>query len=707
MAVKYWYKANNGSDNWSVATNWYTTSGGTAGGGVVTTVPTSADDVVFDANSGTGTITVAATSTCNSFDATAFRGTLAGTSALNITNQTTRGNSDLTPLFAFGPDMISTHTGTVTFGGTSGLGGWIFCNGVSFKGPVTFNNAVTGCTFEFRDTFITSSTSLVTLTNGNIIGNNADVIIGRFSSGTGVKSIICGNLYLTGTGTLSTTSSALTSTIDNIFVTNDSATAKSLTFNTIFGSTNLELGGSGSGSLTFVPGTTFKPYINVTNIGGAILSISTGAITDLIFDPSTTVVWTNATAQTLTMWGNLTFTPLQPAPTRTPALLFNQATSSQITMAGKVLVTGAITVNNPSAGLEFLDDFNCPLISLTATDSSVINVYGNFTCASIVNGLSSYLFFYKNLTCGSISNTGSGYILIGAGYNFDCQVNVTTVSLSGTGASPTLDINAGTFNCTTMSITNPGTIACNTQDSNFPVTVNCSSVTISGGGTLNVFSLISTPSNFNCIGAFSTTNGNFQIIKSVAFFTTFSLSGASSTMNMGELGILYISGAGSAFTIGATISLTSTTNSKIEFTNTSNTAITFNGGSWLYYEVVFNRVGSTGTNTISGSNYFTNFRDLGTAAHTISFGGGTTQQMGHFDVRGNPGNLITLTRSSSSATYVSKFPRGVVLCDYIAVTNLFTDDPNTWYAGPNSTVTNSSLWVDGGRVRQQSALGVG
>jgi len=30
-----------------------------------------------------------------------------------------------------------------------------------------------------------------------------------------------------------------------------------------------------------------------------------------------------------------------------------------------------------------------------------------------------------------------------------------------------------------------------------------------------------------------------------------------------------------------------------------------------------------------------------------------------------------------------------------------------WYAGPNSTVTNSTGWNTGGKVRQQSALGVG
>jgi hypothetical protein len=375
-------------------------------------------------------------------------------------------------------------------------------------------------------------------------------------------------------------------------------------------------------------------------------------------------------------------------------------------MAGKVLVTGNITVNSPSTSVFFYDEFNCPLIQLIATDSSFITMYGDFTCASITNGLTSYISIEKNLTCGALALGGTSYMNLGSLTN--SIFNVTTITIST--SSSTLQIQAGTLNCTAVSLSTGSTFQCTTQNVNFPVTVNCSSVTASGGGSLVISStFVNTPTIFNCSGAFSTTNGYVSINKSEAYFTTFTISGASSYLDLSDLGILNLSGTGTAFSAGATINMVfpTGTNSKIEFTNTSNTAITFGGGSFSYYEVVFNRGASTATNTISGSNQFVNFRDLGTAAHTISFVAASTQYIGHFDVHGSPGNVVTLTRSSASATYVSKSPRGIVTCDYVAVTNLFTDDINTWYAGPNSTVTNSANWIAGGDVRHQSALGVG
>ena len=79
MALKYWFKVSGGSDNWATAANWYNGSGGTGG---TTTVPTAADDVIIDAASGSGTITIAAAATCLSLYCVGFTGTLAGTSTL-------------------------------------------------------------------------------------------------------------------------------------------------------------------------------------------------------------------------------------------------------------------------------------------------------------------------------------------------------------------------------------------------------------------------------------------------------------------------------------------------------------------------------------------------------------------------------------------------------------------------------------------------
>ena len=65
MADRYWVPL--GTGNWNSTTNWSATSGGASGA----SVPTSADNVIFDANSGSGaahyTVTVTDNSTCANF----------------------------------------------------------------------------------------------------------------------------------------------------------------------------------------------------------------------------------------------------------------------------------------------------------------------------------------------------------------------------------------------------------------------------------------------------------------------------------------------------------------------------------------------------------------------------------------------------------------------------------------------------------------
>ena len=79
MADRYWV---GGTATWdaTAGTKWAATSGGAGGA----SVPTSADDVFFDANSGTGTVTVSGSRDCNNITFTGFAGTLTGTSTPTI-----------------------------------------------------------------------------------------------------------------------------------------------------------------------------------------------------------------------------------------------------------------------------------------------------------------------------------------------------------------------------------------------------------------------------------------------------------------------------------------------------------------------------------------------------------------------------------------------------------------------------------------------
>lgn len=130
MADRYW---RGGSGTWNNAntTNWSATSGGAGGA----SIPTSTDNVFFDANS-TGTCTIAGTVPCANLNFTGFTGTLAqtGTTVIQV-----YGNLTLVSGMTYSPggsayiEFMATTTGkTVELGGKStnlrfnGIGGsWI------------------------------------------------------------------------------------------------------------------------------------------------------------------------------------------------------------------------------------------------------------------------------------------------------------------------------------------------------------------------------------------------------------------------------------------------------------------------------------------------------------------------------------------------------------------------------------------------------
>jgi hypothetical protein len=88
MPDRYWVGGTGTWDN-SSTTNWSATSGGSGGA----SVPTSSDDVFFNANSGSGTVTIAATANIKNFTLTGYTGTITGTNTIfaygNITLGTT------------------------------------------------------------------------------------------------------------------------------------------------------------------------------------------------------------------------------------------------------------------------------------------------------------------------------------------------------------------------------------------------------------------------------------------------------------------------------------------------------------------------------------------------------------------------------------------------------------------------------------------
>lgn len=183
MADRYWV---GGAATWNATagTKWAATSGGAGG----EAVPTSADNVYFDAASGAVAVVIGTGSTCKNLTFTGFTGSLgAGTGALSC-----YGNLTMT-------SVTSGWTGTISFLSTTAQ--TITSNGFAFDNAMTFNGV--GGSWQLQDNLTTGSTRTVTLTNGTLDLNNLTFSCGLFSSSnTNTRSIAfgTGNITLTGSG---------------------------------------------------------------------------------------------------------------------------------------------------------------------------------------------------------------------------------------------------------------------------------------------------------------------------------------------------------------------------------------------------------------------------------------------------------------------------------------------------------------------------
>lgn len=494
MATRYWWKNATGAANWSATANWYISASGTSSLGAV---PATTDDIILDSGSHSGSILFLDTArTCNSFVATGFKGGFSGSLGLSVTSTTTNRTSSALPLFAWGSAMTQSYVGTTTFAGSAAnTGGWIFCNGTQFSGSVTFNN-VNG-RFVLRDSFKLPPVSTLTLTNGIVSASDSSVNIetGLISTATGTKTLTCPHLYLTGVGALFSTSTAnLTSNITNIYVTGSTSTAKTLLFNTLFGSTNLYLGGSGS--IAFTPGATFIPNVYVTNTGGLTTTFNiaaTGTIRSLTF--SRPVTWTNALSVVLTLQGSLTLLSTMAIATRTPALTFT-TNNPTITLAGKTLLTGVITINGVAATA--VGDF-VPGVGLTISNNGSLTTPSSTTFTVPTLALQG-----SSLSLNSSPNTVTGATTISTAATSEIYNNALTMSTLNVGGSSVFNIYSPGSNTTgLLTINGNGTVYVSANNVVFDsISINMGAIyanTVGTNKTIICTNRLSTSNTFSVI----------------------------------------------------------------------------------------------------------------------------------------------------------------------------------------------------------------
>ncbi|MCC6323730.1 hypothetical protein IT400_02970, partial [Candidatus Nomurabacteria bacterium] len=168
-ADRYWVTG--GTGNWNSTSNWASTSGG--GSGV--SIPTNTDNCYFDANSGSGTSTINASSACADLNFTGFTGTIAGSSALEVKGSFTAVQT-----------MTWTYTGAITFTSTSTGKNIAFAGSAetfSYKRTITINHTEVINTDQTDFPILISGTYsyLKTVANGGNVQNANGYDIGFYS----------------------------------------------------------------------------------------------------------------------------------------------------------------------------------------------------------------------------------------------------------------------------------------------------------------------------------------------------------------------------------------------------------------------------------------------------------------------------------------------------------------------------------------------
>lgn len=169
MADRYWV-GGGGGNTWdgTAGTKWATTSGGAGGA----SVPTTADDVFFDANSPDVIISTGNTG-ARSLNCSGYTNTMSGSASLTIAGSLLLSSA-----------MTMSYVGQITFTGS----GSITTNGKTLGSDVVINSP--GNTISLLDNFTIGAANLFTLTAGTFSLGIYSVSCGAFwSSNSNTRSI--------------------------------------------------------------------------------------------------------------------------------------------------------------------------------------------------------------------------------------------------------------------------------------------------------------------------------------------------------------------------------------------------------------------------------------------------------------------------------------------------------------------------------------
>lgn len=439
MANRYWV---GGNGNWdaTAGTKWATTSGG-AGGAAV---PTASDDVFLDNGTGTGNVTVSATSVAKSLDCTGYVGTLTMNAQLTVSGSVT---------LVSGMAVAGTSTLVVDATGT------ITSAGLAIPWAVTLAPATTG-TITLADNWdvdglltLGSSANVTKVLAGNTIYAGAGVSIN--SRGFQTSSTTT-NIIMNGTGTLQSIAGSFALHYAPITIN----TAGTVTFGT-----NIYVG---VGGLFYVAGTVVTTSSTVN-----ISSANATCVLDLA----------GITINNLTFLGGGCITTLNSAITMNGTLSTGNATCNgfSITCSGSLTAGNNIFAGTTTVILNGTGTWSATGASAIVATNLTINTSGTIT----ISGNVYYRTGTLTYTAGTVVTTSST-LNMGASTTLNTS-GITWNNITITSASPTITLNSlllATGTLTTSSVTATLTFA---GTSGFTVatwTDNMGGMTIKLGSTL-------------------------------------------------------------------------------------------------------------------------------------------------------------------------------------------------------------------------------
>lgn len=656
MATRYWV-GGTGTYDTSTTTHWSATSGGAAGA----SAPSPADDVIFNASSGSGTVTLSG--------------------------------------FAYAKSVTFTSS-SVSF---TGSGFWLMYGSLSIQSTTTFN--FTGFLLFYASATLTSGGK----TFGNISTGGGGVILTLGSALTcsiltisDGDSLLTSNFNITYSGSINIGFSGATATLGT----------SQLTATTITGIFSVPAGSTisaASSTITFLAGGRFlgggKTYGNVdntTNASGSGLEITGANTFSRLTLPSTGssldqgryIFAANQTITTLVCSG---------AAVNTRVLLIGLDTTTN----AKVTVTLTVGTWTTKSDVDF-----CNITAAGASAPWSGTRFGNAGGNTNITGFAAPKTVYWNLAgTQDWSATGWASTSGGAPSSANYPLPQDTAVIDNASAGTTINIgNVQIGNLSASSRTSAITLALYSQPylfgnwsvgsgvayaNNITLTFLGASQTFTNAGQTGAYTVLVSNSNTLTLGSgFTTTSGSIFIGGGSTLNTnnynvsasSFTATGTTVTFAIGSSVVSLTSSSGAIFTGVSTLTVTGT--GTISVTNASPVAKTFAGAGGNYSTVTLNK-GGPGDLAITGANSFGNIATSygGTETTSITFPASTTTTLANFTASGTLGTLLTLKSSTAGTRATLSDASGTNNVSYCSIKDLNATGGATW----NAYTTNGNV----------------